>query len=184
MPISEAIVSNQVTEQSSSTARAVNFSAILRSQSGKRKRTESVSRSTPNFPRPTYGTKDDITSLKSADSWKSIYVSMLHPTTTEDQLIDYVLGLNLKPNLNSSDLLCRKLLASNRRIEELRFLSFKISVPDDIFDMLIDPAMWPKTVAVREFVNRSRQTPMGAFLYPQTPETPVPPTLNAQEEMN
>lgn len=115
-----------------------------------------------------YGTNSSSTKLKGIPppipkaNMRQLFVSRLHPSTTVDDIINYLLESKIIKEGN--EVQCTKLVALNRNIEELVFVSFKLSVTDDLFTIVNDPKIWPQTVAIREFVNRPRQNVEVAIL--------------------
>jgi hypothetical protein len=114
------------------------------------------------------GNGDDTTELSSVETRKWIFVSQLHPSTTDTSFTDYV-----KKRLNdTSDKLkiqAFALVPKDRDRNELNFISFELNIPESSFVEVLKPEIWPKGVVVREFVNDSRRRrPTGHFL-PKTP---------------
>lgn len=65
-------------------------------------------------------------------------------------------------------------------VKQLSFVSFKIDTTPTDFEILIDPACWPKDKQIREFVNIAppKQT-FGRFL-PQLTTNTKPPPLSSE----
>lgn len=80
---------------------------------------------------------------------KAVWVSGLNSETTTEEMINYVLSntsIEYKSQLD-----CHKLVKKDADLSKLSFVSFKISVNNDHFDILMNPDIWPNYVAVREF---------------------------------
>lgn len=81
---------------------------------------------------------------------RSLWISRLHPETTTDQILEYVMS---KTDCNDkSSFFCKKLVKRDADLSLLQFVSFKVDVNNEHFQCLIDPNVWPKTVRVREFI--------------------------------
>lgn len=129
-----------------------------------------------NFSTPTGRTKTTITGsnvneneLLAVEIRKSIFVSQLNPSTSEESIVKYV-----KRCLNDTDnklkIQAVALVPKEKNRNELNFISFKINIPESSFEAVLKPELWPQGVVVREFVidNNRRHRPSGFFL-PPTP---------------
>jgi hypothetical protein len=114
----------------------------------KRKRSEAKI----DTPAVIMGTGDIESDLIAVQPLKWLYVSMLHPETTEDSIVKL---LGKKLNKTENDFTCVKLVPKN--IPTLTFISFKVGMSEELFEKSIDPTVWPNGVAIREFVNRPRK---------------------------
>lgn len=76
----------------------------------------------------------------------------------------YVVLIALKTSVRHRLVLSMYALAI-REVEEFNYVSFKLNIPIDKFGALIDPSLWPSTIAVREFTNRGRFGAQGSFLH-------------------
>lgn len=117
------------------------------------------------LPTPKKGTRDvtigkPIAPRKMKPTFdKAVWVSGLHNETTVDEMINFVLS---NTELNEKDQFeCHKLVKKEADISKLSFVSFKISVNNEHFDMLMDPDTWPRSVSVREF---RLKTTLGDFM--------------------
>lgn len=128
---------------------------------------------------------------------KAIWISKLHRDTSADEVLAYIkdhLGINV------DQLVVRKLVKKDRDISEYSFVSFCITCPTTLFDILMDVNNWPSNSQLREF-KLSYSTSKGVRLNEKSPsknlqetshvnqQTPqqVPqtdPSLNAQTEMD
>lgn len=84
---------------------------------------------------------------------KSIFVSRLHPRTSCEEIINYLLSIQIDV---TAEFKCTKLVKLDQNLDGLRFVSFKLTVPATCFKALVDPSIWPKSVAVREFEFHTR----------------------------
>jgi PHD-finger len=123
----------------------------------KRKRVETTT-STPALTHGTGATCQDLVAIKPL---KWLYVSMLHPSTTEEAIVN---KLSDALDALTVDFKCVKLLAKD--IQSPTYISFKVGMNDDLFVKSLEPSIWPPGVAFREFVNRPRRNfrPRGVLL--------------------
>lgn len=90
------------------------------------------------------------------DTHKHLYVSRLQPQTTEEEILSYI---KTNAKLSSSETLrCKILVPAGKKVDELNFVSFKISATIDDFTILANPNIWPQNVAVREFNSTPKTT--------------------------
>lgn len=82
---------------------------------------------------------------------RRIFISRLEPSTSCDQIIEHLKSKNIIDD--STDIKCTKLVKKDANLDELSFVSFKLDVPKNMFNLLNDPSMWPDSVAIREFVD-------------------------------
>lgn len=86
------------------------------------------------------------------DTLKVLYVSKLHPSTTEEDIVNYLLRNNVIKSAEEAS--CKMLVSPGVNIGMLSFISFKITVSSKLFDSMFKAEVWPKDVIFREFVNR------------------------------
>jgi hypothetical protein len=82
---------------------------------------------------------------------KWLYVSMLHPETTEESVIKLI---STAMKSTATDFNCVKFLPRN--MKDPTFISFKIGMPEDLLEGSLNPTLWPSGVAIREFIDRPR----------------------------
>lgn len=51
---------------------------------------------------------------------------------------------------------CRQLVKKDADITTMQFVSFKIDVNEDLFELMSDPEIWPKYILVREFLSERK----------------------------
>lgn len=90
------------------------------------------------------------------DDFKSIYLSQLDPSTEPKDIIEYLTDNNIIDNTKAVK--CIKLVSPKANAETFTYVSFKIDAPNEIYEKLLLPATWPKSVAVRDFVHKPRPT--------------------------
>lgn len=86
------------------------------------------------------------------ETHKIAYVSNLHPSVTEEEIVNYLLLNNVISS--TEDVSCKKLVARNVDLDTVSFVSFKVTVRSDLFHAVVNSKLWPDRVVVREFVNR------------------------------
>lgn len=79
---------------------------------------------------------------------KSFYLTPFDVGQSEEDIIEY---LRETINVDNSTLKCVKLVPRNKNVDELSFVSFKLSVSEDLVSVISDPFYWPEGVEVREF---------------------------------
>lgn len=141
------------------------YAATLRQtapkNSAKRKRFEEKE-STQKFdiPKPKIGTKTDNSSLSVVPKpkiaakpkyTKAIWVSRLNPQTTTDEIANYIVSNTAVTDKTKFNV--HKLVKKDRDLTTLKFVSFKLELCEDEFNVLVDPDAWPEEVMVREFLQ-------------------------------
>ncbi|XP_052863692.1 uncharacterized protein LOC128270333 [Anopheles cruzii] len=95
-----------------------------------------------------------------------LFISRLSTDTTDEQVSDMVCQC-----LGDTDVVIRRLLARDRDIASVSFLSFKVGLPPALREKALDPATWPAGVSFREFVSKPRpNTPASGLTLPPVPD--------------
>lgn len=98
----------------------------------------------------------DLSQLQSIastiETHKIAYVSNLHPSVTEEEIVNYLLLNNVISS--TEDVSCKKLISRNVDLDTVSFVSFKVTVRSDLFHAVVNSKLWPDKVVAREFVNR------------------------------
>lgn len=118
------------------------------------------------------GSADENSDLLVVEPRKLLVASLFHPSTESDNLAAFLKG---KLNLPCESIVVRvhKLVPVGKDLTTLDYVSFKVDVPGNLFDVLLSPSMWPKGVRVREFEHRPRKPRTDAvFLPPATTNAP------------
>lgn len=91
---------------------------------------------------------------------KSIYVSRLHPSVDVDKMSSYV--INNSTNLKKDDFSLHLLVKRDQRLDDLNFISFRLSCNTDLYESLIKPEFWPSHVLIGDFIirDKSNQSPL------------------------
>lgn len=89
------------------------------------------------------GTASNASSFSAAERRQWIYIGRCNPSTTEKDITDY-----MADNLEITDVKCF-VLDKNEDVS-----SFKIGVKESVVKGLLDPNLWPKGTAVKEFLPR------------------------------
>lgn len=160
--------------------------ALSQPSSNKRRRLDASSAPAHLMtPRPVssnlvIGSAEDGGGLLAVESRKLIVASLLHNSTTADQLLRHI-NSRLALGDNSKSIRVNLLLPANRTVDDLDFVSFKLSVPESLYSKIIAPEVWPKGVTVREFVHRNNNVRRFGHFLPAIPTTAVatPPVASA-----
>ena len=94
--------------------------------------------------------------LGSTSKSRLIYISNLQPKTEIADIIQHLKSLNLDKSLIDR-IVVAKLVPPNKESNRFSFVSFKLQVPIEYYDVIAHPNVWPKGVSVREFVSRNRE---------------------------
>lgn len=98
--------------------------------------------------------------LQTVVPFKYIFVSRFVADTTEEDVVDYI-----KDNLKSPNL---AVTASKFHFNQPRFTaSFKLRVPSNVFELIMQLSFWPQNTIVHEFVNRNPSRATNAVSLPQ-----------------
>ena len=89
-------------------------------------------------------------SLRVVEPSKWIFISRLHKDIVNDDLKNYILE---KFKIDKV-----KIVRIKPRVEDVDYVSFKIGVPVNNFDLLLQPVSWPAGVLIKEFVNYQRKS--------------------------
>lgn len=85
--------------------------------------------------------------------YKSMVASRFAPQTDAAKIVSHVKGTLLLPP-ESKVVMVRSLAPRNRPLSDLTFISFKVTVPEEHFDKLMEPGFWPANTTIREFEPR------------------------------
>ena len=81
---------------------------------------------------------------------RTVFVSRLSADTSVDRIANYIKSHS--PSFNDND--CKVLKFNNFQNRDIS--SFKIIVPEMMFNILVKQSFWPMGVLVREFIHRDR----------------------------
>lgn len=136
--------------------------------STKRKRLEMLARGKPQFPAAKVGLKSNVNGLTVVPKFnrdrdakpkfsKALYVSRLNPSTSIDEISDYITANTLVIDKNKFSV--HKMVKKGVDESTLKFVSFKVEMNAEELDVLDDATLWPEGVQVREF----QQAPLNEF---------------------
>lgn len=91
------------------------------------------------------------------DDMMDFYVTPFTPDQKEEDVKRYILEI---ANVNPSTLKVVKLVPRGKILDDLSFVSFKISVDKSASNMIGDPWYWPEGVTVRVFDHRQKNGPL------------------------
>lgn len=84
-------------------------------------------------------------------NYRCIYLTSFKPSTNESDIIQYVVT---KKREATEIMECKKLLPAKCNMNKISFISFKLTVHKEFFDVYMDPTLWPNGVKAEEFVLR------------------------------
>lgn len=114
------------------------------------------------------GNNKNEKALTSVEPRKWVFVSQLHPSTSDDAFVQYV-KKQLKDDDNKLKVQAFALVPKERSRESLNFISFKLSIPESSLSDVLKPEIWPSGVVVREFVDDGRRRRQTGHFLPKTP---------------
>lgn len=106
---------------------------------------------------------------------KAIWISKFNPETAPEELENYI--TEQTEVKDKTKFKCSKLVKKDADITQMSYVSFKIDVTPEVFDILINAENWPSNKHVREFVRMSPPKPTIADFMPAKPT----PASNANE---
>lgn len=90
---------------------------------------------------------------QTANDVESFYVTPFDPDQNEEEVKKYVMDIS---NVHSTRVKVTKLVPRGRRIEDLSFVSFKVTVCKTAATVVGDPWYWPDGISVRNFEPNSK----------------------------
>lgn len=109
---------------------------------------------------------------------KAVWISRLEPETTDSDIATYITENTLIKEKSKFDV--HKLVKKGQDLSTLKFVSFKIAMNQDEFDVLMDPDVWPENVMVREFLQNAT---LGDY-FPELPKRNEKNQMSPTEQMN
>ena len=85
---------------------------------------------------------------------KSVRVAGLHPSVTVEELNEYI--MKNTPLSEVAKFRTRLLVKKDQDVSRLSYVSFKVDVSSDDFNVLMNLNYWPNYVTVREFIQMDR----------------------------
>lgn len=98
------------------------------------------------------GTDTEVSTLKVVEQPIFFHVSRFDPTTTNDELQDYIAQ---KLSIEKTKVLCTRLVPKGRDEKELNFITFKVGIPRTFETSFFNAANWPTNITVRPFEQRN-----------------------------
>lgn len=84
---------------------------------------------------------------------RSVFISRIHPDTTEGEVVDH---LSSRIGAPHSMIACRRINSQRCANNRSFTASFKVLVPEELFQATLSPDIWPNGSIVREFIPRSQ----------------------------
>lgn len=101
---------------------------------------------------------DDI----NKSSTRSIYISRFKPITESSDILNHIDKITGMENL-SSKISCTKLVSNKKRVKSLSFVSFKLTVTDELYELLSSPSIWPPSINAKDFKNIQKSQPSNSI---------------------
>lgn len=86
---------------------------------------------------------------------KAIYVSRLQPSVNVEKMSAFI--CKQLPNIKTEDFSLRLLVKADQKLDELNFVSFRLSCTDELYEILYKPEFWPQHVLIGEFISKNIQ---------------------------
>lgn len=96
-----------------------------------------------------------VTSRISSTNYRCIYLTKFKPSTVESDIIAHINSCNRD---NTEIIECKKLIPQKCNTKKVSFVSFKLTVHKEFFNVYIDQSFWPNGVTPSEFVVRPPKT--------------------------
>lgn len=89
---------------------------------------------------------------RASTNYRCIYLSPYPPTMMESAVTTYAVAD--KDRQATEIMECKRLLPAKCNMNKVTFVSFKLTVHAEFFDVYMDPSFWPDDVKAAEFVTR------------------------------
>lgn len=93
---------------------------------------------------------------------KMLFISNVNTETNEADIVTHI-----KEKFNVHDVTCNVVIPWNKRRCDLRYLNFKLVVPDEHYKKLLNQSKWPNKVIVREWSTNSSNDDLSAGFHTQ-----------------
>lgn len=102
--------------------------------------------------------KSQINTIENNENSRCIYITPFKPTTDSSEIISHLKSFGVIREFIDK-INCVKLISDKVNQNKLSFVSFKLFVPDEYFNLVADKSIWPQGISVKEFENRSKLIP-------------------------
>lgn len=99
--------------------------------------------------------KTQINTMDKTENLRCIYVTPFKPTTESSEIISHLKSFGFIREL-ADKINCTKLISDKVNQNRLSFVSFKLFVPEEYYNLVADNSIWPKGVSVKDFETRSK----------------------------
>lgn len=86
---------------------------------------------------------------------KSVYISRLQPTVTAEKISAFI--KSKMPLLSDNDISLRMLVKKDQPVNELTFISYRLSCTEENYEKFMDSSFWPSHIMIGEFIERPRK---------------------------
>lgn len=97
--------------------------------------------------------KTQINTTDKNENSRCIYVTPFKPTTESSEIMSHLKSFGFIREF-ADKINCVKLISDKVNPNKLSFVSFKIFVPDEHFNVVSDQSIWPQGISVKEFETR------------------------------
>jgi len=96
-----------------------------------------------------------------------LHVGKFATDTEPNSVLKYV---STKLKVDASSLTCVKLVKKDFVVTTLKFVSFKLGIPDQLYDKVFKNDFWPNSVKVKRFIHREGVIVVGDGILSNLPE--------------
>lgn len=116
---------------------------------------------------------------------KYLHISKFNVSTEPVAVLKFVAeGLGVQPNIFK----CTKLTKRDADLSKLSFVNFKLGVPSPLYEKVYNKTMWPMSIKIKPFINKSKNLEKGVVtvpppqvLTPSMPTTATTATATAED---
>jgi len=84
---------------------------------------------------------------------RNLHVGKFATDTEPNAVLKYV---STKLKVDASSLTVVKLVKKDVDVKNLKFVNFKLGIPDHLYDLVFKTDFWPNPVKVKRFIHRER----------------------------
>lgn len=96
-----------------------------------------------------------IDTAEKTENLRCIYITPFKPTTDSNEIISHLKSFGFIREI-ADKINCTKLVSAKVKQNKLSFVSFKLFVPDEYYNLVADNSIWPRGISVKDFETRSK----------------------------
>lgn len=105
----------------------------------------------------------NVKKLKQNDTTEcTVVVTNVHPSITSKELLEYIQS-KIEP-MDESSISAHAMVPKDKSLDELSFVSFKVTLPALHYDIVMDRGFWKGRIYAREYIDKPRKDRSGGFL--------------------